>query len=231
MSAGPSGATAVAWYPATSEVVGQLEVERRRGLAQLGAAARPPGAAARSTSSTGAPRVAAGAGRHGVARRGRSPSRLVGPVDHLGPRVRVVVQPGARPGCGARRPRPTASGRRASRRLHDAGHRADVGADVAAAHLRATLDEHHAELAVAGQAVAHQAPVAGLEDVQGQDHPGHEDRAQREHGHHRHRPSVARRLTPPPGVSRGSGVEGGQVDLPRVPHQDLGQPVEADLRG
>ena len=71
------------------------------------------------------------------ARRGRlGVVGLVGPVLDLGPRVRVVVQPPRHPHAGAvptaaTRERPSGS----SRGLEDAGDGADVGADVAAAHL------------------------------------------------------------------------------------------------
>ena len=58
---------------------------------------------------------------------------------------------------------------------------ADVAPDVAAADLAAPLDQHHAELGLAGEAVGDQGPVAGLEHVQREDGTRQEHRAEREH--------------------------------------------------
>jgi hypothetical protein len=69
---------------------------------------------------------------------------------------------------------------------HDASQRADVGADVAPAHLGSPLYEHDAERAVVMRpGVAHHAPVAELEHVERQHHPRHEHGAQGKHRGHR----------------------------------------------
>ena len=73
--------------------------------------------------------------------------------------IRVVGEPLARPGSGGCRPRRSPTGRRRSGvGLDDAGHGADAGADVAAADLAPPLDEHDAELRLAGEAVRRPAP-------------------------------------------------------------------------
>ena len=82
--------------------------------------------------------------------------------------VRVLGQPLGDPEAfgahGVEEPAPVGQ----LRRLDDAGHGPDPEPHVAAAHLLAPLDEHDPELPVPGQAVLHQRPVAGLEDVQRQ---------------------------------------------------------------
>ena len=52
---------------------------------------------------------------------------------------------------------------------------------VAATDLGAPFDQHDAEAAVAGQAVAHELPVSGLEDVQRHGRPREQHRRQGEH--------------------------------------------------
>ena len=146
-------------------VVGQLDVQRRAGFAQLG----------------GEGERAAEEGLDVVQRHGRR-GRVV-PVLDLGPGVRVVLQPlrstrMRRVPTAASAERP--SGNRSIWRMRATV--PTVGAHVAAADLTPPLDEDHAELAVARLAVVDQRPVAGLEDVQRQHEGREEDRAEREHG-------------------------------------------------
>jgi hypothetical protein len=115
----------------------------------------------------------------------------VGPVVHVGDRVRVVWQPLAdgdapRPHRHERRP-PVRQGRH----LHDARHRADVAPDVAAAHLAAAFDQNHAELGLTREAVGDQRSVARLEDVERQHGAGQQHGAEREHRQPAHPPPVA----------------------------------------
>ena len=115
----------------------------------------------------------------------------IGDLFDQGDRVRVVWKPTGHPdhpGAG-RQQDPASVGELG--RLGDEGHRADREAGVAAAHLRAALNEDDAKLPVAGEAVASQGPVARLEDVQRQAHVGKEHRAEREHGK-RERPAARR---------------------------------------
>src|SRR5207302_8890143 len=96
-------------------------------------------------------------------------------------------------------------------RLEAAGHRPHPAPHVAPAHLVAALDGGDAELAIAGQAVLDQRPVAGLEDVQRQVGEGQQHRPEGKHreASARHPPSIrsATRGTPPnPPASYDRGV-------------------------
>ena len=103
-------------------------------------------------------------------------------VFHLRPGVGLVGQPLQHPdppgpdGVEADETRLVQAG------LHDRGHRSDGGAHVAAAHLRAPLDEHHPELPVPVEAVDRQLAVAGLEHPQRQHDAGEMNQPQGEHG-------------------------------------------------
>ena len=156
---------------------GQLDVDRRGRLAQLGVQGGGPAHQARHLVR--------------VDRVARSRPDL-GPVGRLGPRVGVVVEPPLDPDAPeAHRPHHEATvGHLVG--LEDAGDRAGIGADVASADLGAAGDEDHPELPVAGGAVPHELPVARLEDVERQDHARQQDRAEGEHRGHRHPVSLAR---------------------------------------
>jgi hypothetical protein len=50
--------------------------------------------------------------------------------------------------------------------LGNLGHRPSPESDIAATHLTTSLDQHHPESPVSGEALSRQGPVAKLEDVQ-----------------------------------------------------------------
>ena len=115
----------------------------------------------------------------------RSPSSPIsgcGQVLDLGPGVGVVVEPLDDP--DPPRPDRVEADQAAvvEPGVDDRRHRPDVEPEVAAADLRAPLDEHHAELAVAVEAVDRQLAVAGLEHLERERDVREVDDAQREHG-------------------------------------------------
>ena len=117
----------------------------------------------------------------------------VGPLLHLGPRIGVVLEPGAHPDPAGPDGHDGVATVAELGDLDHAGHHADRRAHVTAADLAPPLDEDDAELGrVGGQAVLDELAVAGLEDVERQHAAREQDRSEREHPQHSH-PATVRR--------------------------------------